>query len=262
MKAVEIIEIIEKTAPLGAAAPWDASGVQVAGMYTAVTRVAVMLDPTLKQLTAAADYGADFVLAHHPLSMKPRFPNRQDEYQAVLSLLFTRGMWLYSAHTSLDANPQGPVRWLARELGLGALRLLEPCAPGAEEYGFGFVGDLAQPLAYDAFCRLLANAAGRGDWLACGPKPVMVARAACCPGSGGGLLEAASHAGADVFVTGDVKYHAALEAESRGLRVLDLGHFSLEEEMMRRFALDLERELAVPVRFFPGTDPICPEGGA
>ena len=66
----------------------------------------------------------------------------------------------------------------------------------------------------------------------------------------------ALRAGADVFVTGDVKYHAALDARDGGLRVLDVGHFVLEEEMMRRFAERLAAELSVPVRFFAGSDPL------
>ena len=51
-------------------------------------------------------------------------------------------------------------------------------------------------------------------------------------------------------------YHAALDARDGGLRVLDVGHFVLEEEMMRRFAERLAAELSVPVRFFAGSDPL------
>ncbi len=50
-----------------------------------------------------------------------------------------------------------------------------------------------------------------------------------------------------------MKYHPAVEVE---VCVIDVGHFSLEEEMMRRFARLLEARLqGVEVRFFPGEDP-------
>lgn len=267
MKPYDIINIIEKTAPLAAQAPWDASGVQVASTRSGISRVAVMLDPTPPAVREAAEAGADFILAHHPLAMKPRFPNRADEYLAVLSILLKNDIWLYSAHTSLDAAPQGPVRWLAHDLGLHSVQLLEPGAPSGPEsassesaaFGFGFTGLLPEPLPYSAFCRVLAQSLGKEEWQVCGPVPERVSRVACCPGSGGGLLAEAVACGADVFLTGDFKYHSALEAGLAGLRVLDVGHFCLEEEMMRRFSALLSDELAVPVTFFPGRDPLTGE---
>lgn len=276
MKPIDIIKIIENTAPPGIAAAWDASGVQVAAFRPEIASLAVMLDPSPANLRRAIDAGADFILAHHPLAMKPRFPNVLDAYFSALSLLISDNVWLYSAHTSLDANPRGPAFWLAHALGLRDLALLEPLpearigagcsAQNADAngqavdvpsgYGFGFTGTLPEPLEYDDFCVRMAACLGKADWQACGPRPRRVSRLACCPGSGGGLVPDALRAEADVFITGDVKYHAALDARDGGLRVLDVGHFVLEEEMMRRFAEQLAAELSVPVRFFAGSDPL------
>lgn len=269
MKASEIIAVIEKAAPPDLAAPWDASGVQVAAARSEVKSLAVMLDPCLPGLEEAVKNGADFILTHHPFSMKPRFPNRADPYLAALSLLLSGGVWLYSAHTPLDASPHGPARWLAEALALTGLRTLEAAAPAGPALadpalapGFGFCGSLPAPLPYAEFCQLLSAALGRREWSVCGPVPRSVAALACCPGSGGTLLREALEAGADIFITGDVKYHAALEAEALGLRVIDAGHFVLEEEMMRRLALWLERELPLPVRFYPSRDPLQIERAA
>ena len=286
MKPYDIIAIIEKTAPPGIAASWDASGVQVAALRQEITNLAVMLDPAPDNLRRAADAGADFILAHHPLSLKPRFPNVRDGYFSALSLLFTRDIWLYGAHTSLDANPRGPAFWLAHTLGLRDLRILEPLpeaqagsvraaqaalpgdtakSPATQAiespagFGFGFTGVLPDPLPYADFCARLAACLGKNDWRSCGPRPKEIARVACCPGAGGSLLPEALRSGADVFITGDIKYHTALDAQAGGLRILDVGHFILEEEMMRRFAEQLARELSVPVRFFAGSDPLVGE---
>lgn len=51
---------------------------------------------------------------------------------------------------------------------------------------------------------------------------------AVCGGSGGDLLQAASRAGADVLITGDLDHHEALEALDLGLAVVDAGHFGTE----------------------------------
>ncbi len=274
MKVFDIINIIEKTAVPEIAASWDVSGIQVAALRKEVSSVAVMLDPTPENLDRAIAAGAGFVLTHHPLSMKPRFPNREDPYLAMLSRLFRNDVWLYSAHTSLDANPTGPVRWLAEELELIRITTLEPFAEGAPNsrpevpmatggqgggssaYGFGFTGTLTRPMSYADFCRKLASCLGRSEWQACGRRPEAVFRVACSPGSGKSLLSAAVAVGADVFISGDITYHTALDSLTLGMRVLDVGHFLLEEEMMRRFAKQLDRDLEVPVSFFPSRDPL------
>lgn len=257
MELAEIIDAIEKIAPLRLAAPWDHSGVQVAAFRESAGRVAVLLDPTLEGLRAAVADRAEFVLAHHPLTMQPVFPDKAGEYLAVLQLLLSHDIPLYSAHTSLDASPRGPAAWLAEELRLSGIRVLEPT--GEENglpVGFGFVGELPETLGYEEFCRMLAGILGLDSWQVCGPKLERVGRVACCPGSGSSLAGEAVKAGADILITGDVKYHAALDA---GIRILDVGHFCLEEEMMRRFAAQLQEILPVPVVFLPGRNPLLLE---
>ena len=263
MKISDIIDVIEKTAPLGLAAPWDKSGPQVAAFRQEAAHVAVMLDPILPSLLQAQAAGADFMLAHHPLSMEPRYPDAAGNYHAVLSLLFKADLPLYSAHTSLDSNPLGPVRWLARKFGLTGLEVLEvggqavlptQVSEEPQDYGFGFVGDLPEPMAYPAFSKKLAAYAQKQNWRSCGPRPELVRRLACCPGSGGGMAELALKAGADIFITGDMRYHAALEA---GVHIIDIGHFQLEEIMMREFAALLRQDLpGVQVTFIAGSDPL------
>ncbi len=253
MKPSEIITVIEKTAPPERALSWDVCGVQVAAFCEKVTHLAVLLDPTLPAIRAALAGGANFILSHHPLSMKPRFPNKADDYLTTLSLLLAHSCWLYSAHTSLDGNPHGPVRWLAKALALENIQVLE--ATDACGNGLGFIGDLPAYASFSAFCTSLAKVLGKGSWQVCGPVQERVRRIACCPGSGSSLAHLAAEMGADVFITGDVKYHAALESP---LCMLDVGHFCLEEEMMRQFAHELQQHLSIPVTFFPGFDPLQP----
>ena len=66
-----------------------------------------------------------------------------------------------------------------------------------------------------------------------GDVPEKITRAAYCTGSGASLLPEAERSGAQIYITGDVQYHAALDAR---ICVLDVGHHSLEEEMMRQAA--------------------------
>ena len=63
MQLSEIIEAIEKIAPLAAAADWDVSGLQVAAHRETATKLAVCLDPTPASVRAALDGGAHMRLS-------------------------------------------------------------------------------------------------------------------------------------------------------------------------------------------------------
>ena len=256
MEREKLVELIETAAPPRCQAEWDLSGVQVAGDSGPAKRLAVTLDPTPEAIRQALSWQADLILAHHPLTLTPRLPSRRDDYHEALRLTLGAGVTLYAAHTSLDCQLAGPAGWLARVFGLAGLSALSPL-PGAEGplVGFGFVGDLPAPLPLPEFLALLAGHLPRAFFTAAGPEPKTVRRLACLPGSGADAAPRAFALGADVFVTGDVKYH---QAQAAAGMILDVGHFVIEEEMMRRFAAGLSEQLApsgVSVRFFPGREP-------
>ena len=262
MKVSSLIARIETTAPLSYAASWDRSGVQIAGTRQEIRRMAVCLDPTRASIESALERDADFILCHHPLTLSPRLPDRIDDYHHILRTILGRGCWLYAAHTSLDAQPLGPVAWLARELRLENRLVLQPIGsrdakPGSE-YGFGYVGDLQAPLSAREFHALITEKFQLPVKAQTGPLPDIISRVACCPGSGADLAERAFAAGADIYITGDLKYHQAQDAE---IVIMDVGHFSLEERMMAVWEAELHQDLAsqeIETFFIPGKDPLQP----
>ncbi len=251
MQVADIVCAIEKTAPLAGAASWDKSGLQVACRHTDVRRLAVALDPVPATIEKALDRGADFILTHHPLSLSPHLPNRLDNYHAVLSLLLRADAGLYAAHTSLDVQPDGPVGWLARHLCLRHPVLLEETGPGC---GFGLAGDLPRPLSLAELVQSMATRVNMDLAVTAGTVPERISRVAYCTGSGASLMEEAAASGADLYITGDVKYHAALDAR---IAILDVGHHSLEEEMMREMAQRLGASLDVETFFVPSVSPFA-----
>jgi dinuclear metal center YbgI/SA1388 family protein len=88
--------------------------------------------------------------------------------------------------------------------------------------GFGCLGTVA-PVSFAAFARRAARALG-AEARVSGRIPARVRTVAVCPGSGGRLVEAAARAGAEVFVTGEVRYHNQREAGHAGIAVIELGH--------------------------------------
>ncbi len=257
MKIAEVIACIEDIAPLSGACDWDVSGVQVAGTREDVRRLAVTIDPAPAAVAEALDWGADLVLTHHPLTMAPQPLSRPGYFLDAARAFLASGAWHYAAHTSLDAQPGGPAGWLARALGLTDLEVLEPTDPADPGVGIGVCGALPAALGWEAFARALAALVDRSFWTLAGPLPARVARVAYCTGSGASLAAEALAAGADVLVTGDLKYHQAMETP---IALVDVGHFSLEERMTRELAALLDQRLApagVTTKFFPGRDPLA-----
>lgn len=88
--------------------------------------------------------------------------------------------------------------------------------------GFGCVGRIGSA-SIGSFVRRAARALG-AEARVSGARVLRVRTVAVCPGSGGRLVPLAAAAGADVFVTGEVRYHNMREAEHHGIAIVELGH--------------------------------------
>lgn len=258
MKTTEVISRIESLVPSGFAASWDNCGVQIAGPERDVTKVAVALDPLPQVISSALEWGAQFILTHHPLAIEAKLPAKLDWFHSVMKQVFCADATLFASHTSLDVQFKGAVSWLGHDLELENLRVLEQVAENesGDILGYGCIGEYSTPVVFEEFVERVSQLSGCRVVALCGPEPEKVGCVAMCPGSGSSFMDKAFGLGADVFITGDVKYHPAQESVGA---VLDVGHFSLEEEMMRRFSVLLGEELGkeVEVKFFRGRDPFA-----
>jgi dinuclear metal center YbgI/SA1388 family protein len=101
-----------------------------------------------------------------------------------------------------------------------------------EPYGIGLWGELPSPMtAYEVAERVRTGIHPRtlrlvGD----GNRPV--SRVGVCSGAGGDLVNRAIELGLDLFITGEVRYHTALEAAQQGLCLVEAGHQATEEPVV------------------------------
>ncbi len=93
--------------------------------------------------------------------------------------------------------------------------------------GFGRVGIYDSPLPWEAFLSRVRRGLGINAFRVVGEPVPAVSRVAVCTGSGAAFISQAARR-AQVYITGDVKFHEAQEAVSLGLTVIDAGHFALE----------------------------------
>ena len=113
---------------------------------------------------------------------------------------------------------------------------LYPLINSRGDVGLGRIGRLPAPVAFADFAEQVKGTLGADHVRLVGKPDRSISKIAVCGGSGASLLAAAARKGADVLVTGDVKYHDARIAESQDLCLVDAGHFATERIMIDALA--------------------------
>ena len=256
MLVAQLLAEVERLAPPALAEEWDNVGLLVGRHNQPVRRVLVALELRDEVLGEAAELDCQVVLTHHP----PIFPSLaaltdgERRSELVLSAA-ERRVAILAAHTNLDSAKGGLNDVMADLLGLQATAPLRPAADlsGA---GLGRVGRIG-PLSLESLVARVSSAFGGGRASYVGDPGARIAQVACCTGSGGSLIDDALAAGADAFVTSDLKYHDADRAG--GLPLISLPHARVERVALKRWTKALERVVAgegVEVRFAEtDTDP-------
>ena len=238
---------LEAWAPLSFAEEWDNCGLQVGRRDKVVRKVMVALTPGEAAVQAAVDAGVDMLLTHHPMIFKPAKSVTTDTVlgQSIMKLI-QHDINLYCAHTNLDMAVGGVNDVLAKALNLQNIEILENVT---EDYGIGRVGDLAEPITLQEFLTQTVKQLACNHLAYQGDMMRTVQRVALCGGSGISYLHAAKKAGADVYVTGDMKYHDAQLASELGICVVDAGHFGTEKHIVKTLAEFVKKQGLEAVTF-------------
>jgi len=94
--------------------------------------------------------------------------------------------------------------------------------------GFGRMGKLARPTSLGELASLVKTQLQAGHLHLVGEPVRMVERIAIACGAGGEFLTEASQVRADVFLTGELRFHDILAAQSQGLALILPGHYATE----------------------------------
>lgn len=103
-----------------------------------------------------------------------------------------------------------------------------PLKNRGEEIGLGRVGELPKKMTLAAFAEHVRGCLELDVVRFTGDPGKTVARVALCGGSAMMFLPHAVRAGADVYLTGDVRHHGALDALAQGIALIDAGHYGTE----------------------------------
>jgi dinuclear metal center YbgI/SA1388 family protein len=247
-----VIALVEKLIPPVLAESWDNVGLQIGDPHWPVNKIRVALDPTREVVASCCEDGIDLLLTHHPLIFKPlKRIDLGTPQGALFEKAIAHRMAIYAAHTNFDRLADGLNDILARKLELQALESLEDTIEfeGIEpegNHGLGRIGKLKKALPLAQLAENIKSTLEL-DYLRMAGRPELIVKTvALCTGSGSSLLGQFLNSGAQVYISGDLRYHDARSVEETDRGLIDIGHFPSEHLMVaalsQRLATVLKKE--------------------
>jgi dinuclear metal center YbgI/SA1388 family protein len=255
----DVVTVLEDLYPPATAEGWDAVGLVAGDPQREVRKVLFAVDPVETVVDEAIEWGADLLVTHHPLFLKPVTSVAATTFKgSVVHRLLAAGCALHVAHTNADSAPRGVADALADLVGITDRRPLVARLDDTER-GIGRVGTLDRPTTLGELARRVADvlpATAQGVRVS-GDLDAQVATAAVVGGSGDSLFDAVRAAAVDVYVTADLRHHPASELRERasfeegpdarpdGGRpfLVDVAHFASEWPWLAYAAADLTERL-------------------
>lgn len=229
MTVSDILDYLWELAPREGAEPWDNVGHLVGRKNAPVTKILVSLDITVDVIREAKELGVDLIVSHHPLIWDThKFVTDENHQQEKVLLLLESGIGAICMHTNLDEAEDGVDDTLVEALGLKSIDHLA-------EGKIGHICELPEEMPLGDFLKLVKEKLGANGLRYCsGGKPVRRIATGC--GACAEYLPYAVKAECDTFVTGDVKHNYWVDAKGQGINLIDAGHYSTENPIVKKLA--------------------------
>jgi dinuclear metal center YbgI/SA1388 family protein len=247
-RIADVVAALDARYPPSWAESWDRVGLVLGEPDAPVERVLLVVDCVPETVEEAVAAGAQLIVAHHPLLLRGVSSVAPTTYKGrIVHRLIRAGIGLFTAHTNADVACPGVSDALAARLGLVDTRPLRPAVDDPRR-GTGRVGRLPAPCSVADLAHLAARTLPATTWgiRASGDPHREVGVVAVCGGAGDPFLVDAAAAGADAYLTADLRHHPASEhLAGGGPALLDAAHWATERPWLDDCALYLRAALAV-----------------
>lgn len=255
----EIINIIEKWAPVKHAEDFDNVGLLVGNPTNSVKKALITIDTLENVVDEAIENKCDLIISFHPIIFTGLKKLTQETYiERVVIKAIKNNINIYSIHTNLDNHPKGINYQFSKHLSLINTEIL--IKKNNSEFGMGMIGELNKALDELHFLNYLKE---KMNVKIIKHSPLLnkkIKKVAVLGGSGSFAIEDALNNGADCLVTADLKYHDYFKAENKILLV-DIGHYESEQytkdlilnllnKKIPKFACIISKSNTNPVNYF------------
>ena len=211
MKISEIYAYLDGLSPFEIQESWDNSGLLVGDFSQEISSVALSIDVDENLIDSLEEN--TLLVTHHPIIFGGLKQLEFSKYPAnLIQKMIQKNISNIAMHTNFDQTHLN--HFVATEV-LGYKISNKD----------GFVAYMDIDEDFDVFAKKVSLAFGLPH-ARCVKTSERVKRVALTTGSGCSLMRSIE---ADCFLTGDVKYHDAMEAKSINLSLIDIGHYESEQ---------------------------------
>ena len=226
-KTIDIINILESIAPLELAEVWDNCGLQVGSKCGKVSKIYLSLDPTLENIQNAIKHNASLIITHHPLTITGFKNIDLDSYIGkIVSLCIKNNLSLFSYHTNFDSAEGCLNDFFASKIGIKDTKPL--VSSKDEKAGLGRIGYLPKSIKLKTLIKKIKTDLNIKTLKVIGNLENEIKKVALNTGSGSSLVKNFLETSADLYISGDIRYHDALNIVEEKRCCIDAGHFGTE----------------------------------
>ena len=230
MKIFELEQLLDKRLNIELAEEWDNVGLLLGKKNEEVNSIYLTLEVTEKTLDEAISSGANFIISHHPFIFS-KLKKIIDSENNLIFKAIENNIAIYSAHTNFDIIKNGLNDYFADIFDKNHIPLVK------ENGDYLRIFKIKEQSVED-FAEVLKLALGIENVRLIGDKNKKITNVGVVTGAGGDFVKDAFSQGADIFITGDIKYHEAMYFYEKNMTVLDIGHFDSEKiffDAMKKF---------------------------
>lgn len=236
----DMIDFMEKIAPTRNMEDWDNTGLMIGNREKVINKILLCLDVTSDVIDDAIEKDIDMIISHHPFIFKKIDRIVCNDLKGnLIYKLIKHDICVYSAHTNLDVVNDGVNIKLAQKLCLKdivSLKTKDYLSNNECYFGLGAVGNLKEPMSFDKFISYVKKMLDTPYLRVVGESESMIEKVAVYCGSFDDDIQAVLHHKADILITGDLKYHTAIDALGLDMCIIDAGHYNTEKSIIPHLA--------------------------
>ena len=210
MKVQSIYDVLNEISPFELQEKWDNAGLLVGSFEDEIENIYISIDLDEELVSSVKE--KSLIITHHPLIFSGLKRINYDTYSTkLLKELIKKDICLISMHTNIDKTHLN--KYVTEDI-LGFK------VDNSKE----FISYCDVNMNFDELVKLVSAKLDLKitKVVKCNN---FIQKIAIVTGAGMSLIDEVK---ADCFLTGDIKYHDAMEAKARGLSLIDIGHYESE----------------------------------
>lgn len=210
MKIQEIYNLLNELSPFSLQEKWDNAGLLVGSFEDEIENIYISIDLDEELVNSVKE--KSLIITHHPLIFSGLKKINYDTYSTkLLRELIKKDISLISMHTNIDKTHLN--KYVTEDI-LGF----------KIENSKEFISYCDVNMNFDDLVKYVSSKLGlkTTNIVRCND---FIRKIAIVTGSAMSLIDEVK---ADCFLTGDIKYHDAMEAKARGLSLIDIRHYESE----------------------------------